>query len=103
MAYRITKTVTKETQSLRARIEIHEGDANAPVPGGYYGSITLSDDDGNMVERRALGPEDLDPIAQTLLGLKDQALTDAGAVLITDAKELESAPEDIESEALLDR
>ena len=82
--YRITKTVTTEAKSLRTRIEIHEGDEAAPVPGGFYGVLSLTDENGNVVERQQLGPEDLDPIAAHVAGLKTRAVADSGAVLVAD-------------------
>ena len=81
--FRIQKTT--EFKTLKTRIEIHEGDDAAPVPGGFYGSITLADENGDVVQRTALGPEDLDPIVQQLTGLKTRAVADSGAVFVADA------------------
>lgn len=81
--FRIQKTT--EFKTLKTRIEIHEGDEAAPIPGGFYGSITLADEKGDVMQRTQLGPEDLDPIVAQLTGLKTRAVADSGAVFVADA------------------
>ncbi len=84
--YRITKTVTTEAKSLRIRIEIQEGDDAAPVPGGFYGTLLLLNESGDVVQRTQLGPEELDPVVALLTGFKTRAVADSGAVFVADVE-----------------
>lgn len=92
--YRITKIVTTEAAVLRTRIVIEEGDAAAPNPGGYYGTLSLIDETGSVVEQQQLAPEDLDPVVQQLTGLKSRAVADSGAVFVE--AEAEEIPVEID-------
>lgn len=75
--YRITKTVTTESTSLRTRIEIVEGE-----DGSFYGHTSLIDERGDLVERQQLAPDDLTSIVGALTNNKTKAIEDAGAVFV---------------------
>lgn len=76
--FQITKTVTVTTRDVNMRLDLSEADAHAPVPGGLYGSLVLTDERGDVLGRRTITPADLEPVAAHLAALKQSAMDELG-------------------------